>query len=910
MASKKDCIRAVMAAGVDGARATVIVDDLLKKQKEINAAGDLGKAEAKLAALVREEAESARMESVLARKQAALVIDRRVALEDFAAGVKAEGGSFGDALQASLWGSHKRFSNSRSSAARRMEAIAREWQGSLVNELSAIPGARELLHKDQAFSGQVMREMIEPGLTNDPLARQVADIFSRHLEQARLRCNDAGANIGKLAGYAPQNHDPIRMIRHGQQAWTDAMLEHLDWERSFPGVTEHADRLDILDSLYATIVSGQDMRYKPEAEGALFRRPANVARGMEKHRTLHFKDAEAAVAYHERFGEGHVLNAVARKLNAAARKAGLMEIFGPNPESMIHNLLQAERRSLRSMDADSLRGLAKGREEKAFARLEERIDAARARGDEAEATALGQQWATKTEALRRDRMNELHRLWDGKRGGVVGAALAELTGETLSPVNPTGARIFSGVRSVQSMAKLGFATLSGLADVFVKAASLRHNGEGFASAWTKGLHMRIEGLQSRELVELGRGLGVYADSFLRDMACRFDSGDPVRGWLAQKSNTFFRLTGLEGWTEGHKASYVFYLSNRLADNAHLPFGQLQKDFAASLRRAGLADRWDVLRSLVRQEADGRSYILPERTRELADAVLETHIPERFREYQRPHQKTPEDLEVWESGRARELDRTRRNLASDLMGYFADETKYAVIEPDVKTRRFLTFGTRPGTVTGEIVRLATQFKSFPIAYGQRFLMERRWTRASRDAGAMDVPGMVNAIAGSMFMGYVAMTAKDLAKAKQPRDPFRWETVLAAALQSGGLGLAGDFLLGKSDRFGRDFTASIAGPTLSEFGRVVAIAGEAIRGETEHALDDTLRLTMGNTPYANIFWAKAALDYGLMFHLREWMSPGSLARAEKAMQEDFNQRYLSIGDLDMTPSRLIKRGGGFR
>lgn len=41
----------------------------------------------------------------------------------------------------------------------------------------------------------------------------------------------------------------------------------------------------------------------------------------------------------------------------------------------------------------------------------------------------------------------------------------------------------------------------------------------------------------------------------------------------------------------------------------------------------------------------------------------------------------------------------------------------------------------------------------------------------------------------------------------------------------------------------------------------------------------------------------------------MSPGTLRRTECKMKEDFNQTYFRLGSLDLTPSHIIRKGGGF-
>lgn len=914
MATKADCVRAAMAGGLDQYRATAVVDTIFREQRKLKAAGDLANAEGKVAAALMNEAEAARLETYLAKKAAALTITKRAAFDDFLGVARETGANFADAVEAALWGSHKRFTGSRESASLKTEAYYKLWAGRLVNDLAAIPGADRLMRETPEFSGNVMREMRSPNSTGDALAREVAGVFTRHLESYRQALNNAGANIGKLDNYVPQSHSQRKMLDATQDVWVKRVNELLDWERSFPDVPEAA-RAELLEDIWRTIVTGVSHERAIPAELAgqsAFRRPRNQARGLEHHRVLHFKDAEAAAAYHVEFGEGTVLDAVVRQMTTATRKLGLMETFGPNPEVMLQDIFKTERMRLRDGSLDEIRATATGKDATRLAKLESAIEDARGKGDAVKAESLAAEWVDAVEKSRVRQLEKLRRAWDGNRGGAVGNALAELLGETKVAHNPKVARGFKAVRDLQSLAKLGGAALSAVADVSVKAISLRHNGENVLSAWRNAFAMRVEFRQSAEMKAVGRSLGVYCDNFLRDFRSRIDTGEGVgSGWLSEKTNLLFKLSGLNLWTESHKAAYGFYLSHRMADNAATAFGKLDANYAASLKRHGLETRWPLIAKLAKKEADGTAYVLPENAYRLKDADLEPHIPEAVQWKNRPAGGESEDLAAWEMRRARELAKAKNGLAVELMRYIADETHYAIIEPDAKTRRWMTLGTNPGTVAGEIARLATQFKSFPVAYGQRVLMERRWQRAA-DASSItaDIPGFMHAAIASSVMGYMAMTAKDLAKGREPRDPAKVETVFAAVMQGGGLGILGDFFLGKVNRFGGGATSSLAGPSAGLFDSLVEVGGYAVRGEMDKMRDVGLRRGLEHTPFINLWWARAALDYAALFHVREWMSPGSLSRTEKAMQKDFNQRYLRIGGLDLTPSHNIKRGGGYK
>ena len=69
-------------------------------------------------------------------------------------------------------------------------------------------------------------------------------------------------------------------------------------------------------------------------------------------------------------------------------------------------------------------------------------------------------------------------------------------------------------------------------------------------------------------------------------------------------------------------------------------------------------------------------------------------------------------------------------------------------------------------------------------------------------------------------------------------------------------------------------------------------------------------MDNTPFVNLFYTRMAVDYMVQYHLCEMMSPGTLLKAERKMKKEMNQTYLNIGGIDLTPSHVIQRGGGFK
>ena len=90
----------------------------------------------------------------------------------------------------------------------------------------------------------------------------------------------------------------------------------------------------------------------------------------------------------------------------------------------------------------------------------------------------------------------------------------------------------------------------------------------------------------------------------------------------------------------------------------------------------------------------------------------------------------------------------------------------------------------------------------------------------------------------------------------------------------------------------------------------MTGQLARGEFREGGETAARFIVDNLPFVNLWYTRMAMDYMVNYHVREWMSPGTLRRSEKKMWKEFRQKYLTIGGIDLTPSRHIAQGGGFR
>lgn len=469
--------------------------------------------------------------------------------------------------------------------------------------------------------------------------------------------------------------------------------------------------------------------------------------------------------------------------------------------------------------------------------------------------------------------------------------LHHVDGSISIPHNWLGAKIGAGLRNWQSMAKLGAAVVSQVSDIPVYAAAISHR---FDVSIFDGLRDAVSGmLQGRpadERREILADCGHFFESVISQSAARFDPAD-VPGKMAQHMERFFKWGGITWWAETLRSSAVLTMARRLGDYHGRAFDALPaatRDML-SLYRIDEA-RWGLLRMAATREVDGKVYLTPEGLRSIPDAALEDHIRTIGREVS-----------------PTAVSNLRADLTDSYRSLLLDQSQYAALEPDARTRAFLLRGTKPGTIGGEILRAFAQFKSFPVVYAQRVLGREVYGRGYDSVGAWvkskdtkAYMAMFNMIWTLTASGYVSASVKDLLKMRTPRpldDPRTW---LAAFMQGGALGIYGDYLFGSSSRLGGGIMGSIAGPVpgaitqgydLYQRARDVSI--EAAMGEDVQPSDaaaQALNFTLQNTPYLNLHLLRPALNAALIWSLQERLNPGYLQRSKRNLKRNQGSSYL--------------------
>lgn len=723
------------------------------------------------------------------------------------------------------------------SADARSKTVSAEHLASLIKGLET----RGLLDAfvSEKYSDDIAREIFnlnqkvpKPGpVTGSEIAHNVAKVVQAVQKQAMVRANQAGAGIRPYDGYiAKTSHDPTLIVKAGVEGWKKAIIPLLD-PRTFDGV---ADVDKFMMDIWEGLRTGVHLKFTPTGEDLnnAFKGRPNIYRKLGQERLLHFKDADSWLAYNKQFGLKNFRETIASQLNSVGHMTGLMEQFGPDWEM-----------NYRRMWADTL-AETKRKSEKGDAASAKHLDDARLKDKQHQETLI-----------------------------------KVLSGSHNHPVDINMARIWAGVRSVQTLAKMGSSTLSSMGDIASTISELRFQGMSWGDAINSGWKEVVASLTFKQRQEFAEHLLVDLEGSTAEISRQIFSTDNLPGVMNNLTRIMMKLNLQTQWNNAMKSGTARATSWLMAKNAGTAFEKLDEPYRLFLSRYGIkAQEWSLIGKHMLFEADGRKYVGPSMVSQIPDAAFGGLTP-------------------WQIGQK------RRDLMTAVQMLFYDRANTAVPTPGAREHIAMLGDTRPGTPQGEFWRTAMQFKSFPLTHVMKV-----WGRETigRVPGGVDssnffagmkqglgeqwrtaVPGMLGMMTTMTLMGYVAMSAKDITKGMQPRDPRDPRAWGAAFMQGGGAGIMGDFIFGEFNRYGRNLLATAAGPTLGELDSAAQLWAKFVRGEDAGA--EALKFVSKNTPGNSLFYLRPALNYLLLYQLQEAVNPGSLRRMERRIERDQGQQF---------------------
>lgn len=802
--------------------------------------------------------------------------------------------SFVEFMASELVGAGERFAGARDSTASaahslhlgRMGQLEQTWEDIATRNGRDLKFISDTLADKNAIQEHIdfANEVLDPGSTNNPLMAEAAKALNEITEDLRVRGNMEGGDVGKLnTGYLPQSHDPHRLLsakNGGMEGWMNFIESRLDWERTMPDVPIE-DRQGILSSLFNTISLNRDLQTH------VVEYPMPKSTGHARHRILHFKDGKSFAEYHQKYGVGSMVESINSHVRQATNRVTLLERLGHQPELMVSRLVEREKTRLRyEIDAHKQQRMAydRAQQEMLVAKKEGRLTPEMkevAKAAKAELVPL--------EKLESD-LKKLQKAYDtkfkSKPAGEIARYMSVLMGETRSPVNPSAAAVMANVRALKTLISMGMAGLSTMTDMATVSTMQRAFGvdmhEAYGNAVTNYFKRYPKGSAQRQVA---LELGFLTESTLGHALSRLDIDYTTPGTLSKLANKFHRLSGLTFLSERQKTGHALTMSRHLGRSRDLAWEQLTPEVREGMSYHGFnADTWKLVRHMMEQY-DGEWYLSATNAKRLTEAQLKPFLPERLQGDTPPQGVSAENFRL---AKEREFYRQRNRIETQVLSFFSDNARFAIMEPDAKAQATMTQGTRPGDWQGEIFRGVMQFKSWPIMMVQRHMVGQTWKRFGNQG--WDVPGAISFMGLILSTGYLSQTLKQVARGKTPQDVSKWETWMAAITQGGFLGIYGDLIFSPHTSPGGALASAAMGPIGGMLNDASDIPGLIARGEVEKARDKTARIAMSNVPFANLWFTKAAVDYFFMNEMKELMSPGYKRRMARQMEKTFGQKPL--------------------
>lgn len=468
------------------------------------------------------------------------------------------------------------------------------------------------------------------------------------------------------------------------------------------------------------------------------------------------------------------------------------------------------------------------------------------------------------------------------------STMPQIDGSLNIPGSVGMANASAGIRGWLRMSQLGGAVISSFNDVPISATEMRYQGQNFMQAVLGAMKGRFTRYNSAEQKEILSSIGVYSDAMTQEIIRRISGDDTLTGKMGRAQQLFFKYNLMNFWTESGRNSNAMMITNWLAKNADHSYSQLPEDLRRVLDIHGIGDaEWNIYRNMDMADSEGRKFMTSSGIRGVPDEVIASYVEGK-------------GMKVTE----RSVADARDTLEGQLRGYVLDRLNIAMSEPGERTQAFMKMGTVPGTVAGEAIRFAGQYKSFTASFMQNVLGREVFGRGYTPAGLGEskTTSLTNALfrngkgafmgAANLFVwatlfGYVSMQTKLMLKGQTPRPPDA-KTFMAAAAQGGGLGILGDFMFGEVNRMGAGPVTSLMGPAASNADSIITLLQQTTRGDAD--LGDWYRTSLDNTPFLNVFWLRTAMNGLILNRIQDALDPGSLERYQRRVEREQGNTFM--------------------
>ena len=684
----------------------------------------------------------------------------------------------------------------------------------------------------------VVKEILEPGSTANPMAKAFAKAINEAIELGRTRHNQWGGRVAKIKGnYLPQPHNPVKIGSVTQEEWIENILPKLDFAKMINNKTNRAftreELILELPGVYEAIRTEGVSRLKPGIQ------MGSTMLGNKRldHRFLVFKDAESYMAYQAKFGDEDVISTIYQHLESISRDTAMMRALGPNPNSgwrYMKDLVRVNTKDLPIKQRESVR-----------AKLE----------------------------------------------GLENLYLAH-TGRLNSAADKWWAMGFAGLRHILTSAVIGSATLLAQSDFFFTRMTSKFLGLPAYKANRKTLKLIKEGMvkdKTWSKIAIRSGLVGEHWSTIASAANRYfiDTDAPILAKMF--SDATLRASGLSHLTQAGRWAFGMEFMGFMGDNFNKSWkeldaltkrGKLQsygnRSFTQTLETYGIREGdWEIIRSTKLYDAA------------IDDDTLKTGQALFFK---------PEDLL-----KRTDLDPAQRELLhARIMEMIFTETDHAIPTASMRGSALIMGKNKPGTFAGEVLASGLMFKNFAIAIGFTHIMRGlRQTGLKGKAGYL-VPFLIGTTLMNAYSHEMReiLKGRDLANFSNMDKDQLFNYWLARIIGGGGLGIFGDLIYSESEgqNYGTDVTDAILGLPVAFAKDAYGLVDETFRlipGGKESKIGRELsNFVKKYTPGSSLWYLRAAWERIIVDTLQNLIDPdfhkrnsNTIKRYQKKEGRDF-------------------------
>lgn len=425
---------------------------------------------------------------------------------------------------------------------------------------------------------------------------------------------------------------------------------------------------------------------------------------------------------------------------------------------------------------------------------------------------------------------------------------------------PTWYKFFNNWLHLKRSAYLTGAPISALSDSFYGGYAAKMNGLDATSVLKKyaNLLSPLSG-EDRDIARVAFHAASAANGASLAGA-RFSDDLGQGGIFPFLSGVTNRMSGLAQMTDAMKQAFHIEAAgfmSRLQDMGQ-KWGDLEPAFRASLQKSSLTEAdWGAIMGAEKfvEPQTGAKYIRPE---DVAGANLDA--------------------------------------AMKLSDWIVEVADFAVNEPTLATRAITTGSAfaGQGLEHGSFLRLFFSNVFFAKSFGVSVMINHTLPIV-REVGQGRFGRLAATAVGATLMGALAMQVRQVIFGKDPRDMATPQFWVGALLQSGGLGLFGDFLFADTSRTNNTFAEQIAGPIPSTMWNI-AKAGDLYSLGTEVDIDrvaaDLFRIANKEAPVIHMWYTRMIVERMMLDQVEKALDPSyndRMRQIEKRMKKQTGQGF---------------------